>query len=262
MLTTTVDMYKAFLDGIKKSETSIVEPEQFNRIINHWGQDEYLRSKMLAIEVDQKKIEDLEKIRVATDGKYKYQGAIVYPIAPNTNETDTFTIPKYTQTINARVGTEIQAKSYPKYLRLLSAMFAIEYGEGQACGKTGVSGYLHADIMRSDQRSKILNNPFRKPSDKKLYYETIDGNIRLITGTTSKGYSLRLEYLRYPIEIYFNATSPADTGDPLTGSVVCEFDVQQRQEIVEIAVRTYLERVKDPRYQSFLNEEIIKAQGK
>lgn len=260
MITTTADMYRAFLDGIKKSETSIVKPSQFNRIINQWGQDEYLRTNAMEIELNQKKIENLEKIRVATDGIYTFNGTTIYPIAPLSDNV--FEIPKYNFSINAIINGLVEVRTYPRYLRLLNVMFKLTYGAGQECSLTGVSDWLQAYIMRSDQRSVILDNPFRKPKDSRLYYEIIDGKVRLITGTTSVGYAMRLEYLRYPVEIFFNENNVPDTGIPATGSVMCEFGPQQAQEIVEIAVRTYLERVKDPRYQSFLNEEIIKASSK
>ena len=108
--------------------------------------------------------------------------------------------------------------------------------------------------MRSDQRNVILNNPFRKPKDSRLYYEILDGKIRLITGTNSIGYAMRLEYLRYPKQIFFDKDG--------NNHVHCEFAPQQQKEIVDIAVRTYLERVMDPRYKSFLNEQAIKSNFK
>jgi len=229
MIQTAYDMYKGFLDGIKKESTAIVTPDRFNRIINDWGQDEWIKEKSIAIERDQKRIDDLSKIRVATDGEFSFGGNILYPLAPDTGSIQ-FSIPvDPTEDINSRRddGT-IVAQSYPKYMRLLGAMVKLQYGEGQECGLEGISDWKKVTILRSDARSTSLDNPFRKPKDSRLYYEILNEKLRIITGTTSTPYALRMEYLRYP------------------------------QQIVFAAIKVYLERVRDPRYQSFLQEEMIR----
>lgn len=263
MITTVTDMYKAFLDGIKKDSTAIVEPAQFNRIINDWGQDEWLKENAMAVEFNQKQIDDLDKIRCATDGEFVWEDTVsvtLFPIAPDLGVSNVFTVPKYTSTgiPNRLVDGTVSSQDYPLYLRQLNVSFKLLYGENQECGLTGVSDWLEADILRSDQRMTIFKNPFRSPKDSRLYYEMLDGKIRLITdkNSTSIGYALRLEYLRYPKQIFF------DPNRTTHNDVDCEFGAQQKKEIVDIAVRTYLERVKDPRYQSFLNEEMIKAFSK
>jgi len=252
MLETAEDIYRAFLDGIKKNSTSIVTPNQFNRIINDWGQDEWLKQNCLTIEFNQKQIEDLERIRVVTDGEFTLNGNVIYPIAPTTSNL--FIIPKYTYDIVNRQpdGTE-GLQTYPPYYRLLNVSFKLEYGSENECGLTGISDWLDAKIMRSDLRNVIMDNPFRKPTDARLYYEILNGQIRLITGTNSIGYSMRIEYLRRPNDIVF---VPGEEGTP------CEFNHEIQKEIIDIAVRVYLERVKDPRWQSFIQEELIRKQIK
>lgn len=266
MLNTTADMYRAFLDGIKKEQSAIVSPENWNRIINHWGQDEWIKMNLTDIEDTQKEIEDMEKLRVVTDGSWvdvSVPVGVLYPIAPDTGFDYQFSIPKYVNTnINNRLtnGT-VSTQTYPKYLRFLNVMFKLTYGTTNECGLTGVSEWLSANVMFTGRSTVYKNLSFRQPKDSRLYYEMLEGKIRLITSTNSTGYAMRLEYYRYPVEIYFNKTDPTDTGVPATGSVCCEFSPRNRKEIVDIAVRTYLERVKDPRYQSFLNEEIVKSKS-
>lgn len=262
MLQTTQDMYYAFLDGIKKNSTAIVTPAQFNRIINNWGQDEYLIENFYESEKDAVEIDDLENLRVATDGLQTIGGILLYPIAPDAGSTNVFTIPKKIATgIRRKVSdTTTDTATYPLYARGLNVMFKIKYGASSPCKTAGtISDYVLAYIMRSDQRAVIMDSPRRKPSDTFLYYELIDSKIRLIAGNGAEGYSLRLEYFRYPVAIFYNVTNPTDTGDPATGSVNCEFSSHQRKDIVDIAVRIYLERVSDPRYKTFLNEENIRA---
>lgn len=262
MILNVTQMYQAFLDGVKKESTAVINPVQFNRIINDWGQDEWIKENALAIEYNQKQIDDLDKIRCVTDGEFKWNNAgtlvTLSSIAPESKNT--FEIPKFNQVgIACRLndGT-VATQDYPRYLREQNVSFKLQYGDNQECGKTGVSNWLKASIMRSDQRAIILDNPFRSPKDNRLYYELLDGKIRLITSdnSTSIAYALRLEYLRYPRVINF------DINNNHLLHVDCEFGPQQQKEIVDIAVRTYLERVRDPRYQSFLNEAAIKQISK
>ena len=112
--------------------------------------------------------------------------------------------------------------------------------------------------MRSDNKIPILKSPYRKPKDSRLYYEVFNRVIHLITGTPSYGVAMNLEYLRWPVNIFFDELNQDDTPGadytPGNGSINCELPPVIRKEIVDIAVRIYLERVRDPRYQTYLNE--------
>ncbi len=63
---------------------------------------------------------------------------------------------------------------------------------------------------------------------------------------------MKIDYYRYPKKINYNATNPSL-------NVNSEFNSQFCQWVVDDAVRTYIERVADPRYQTFLMEEKIKT---
>jgi|GEM_PF-2128603 len=275
MLEQTADLYRSFLDGIKKSFTGTINPTVWNRLINEWGQSEWLKlncSENEGIELGHKQLDDLEKIRIVTDGQFYYNGVQMLPIAPNVSGGKIFTYPKYVlvgiHNYNPPAAWGA-TQSYPKFHRLLNIAFKILYGSDNECDLTGVSGWLEAAIMRSDQRIPFSKSPYRKPKDSRLYYERIDGNIRLITGTTATGVAMRLEYLRKPVRIYFDEAyeiAHPGAGDnanpnylPNTGSVNCELDDDQKKEIVDTCVRVFLERAQDPRYQSFLNEEAIRS---
>jgi hypothetical protein len=263
MLDTTQEMYVAFLDGIKKSYTGTIVPEVWNRLINEWGQSEWLRrnvSDEQGIEFSEKQIADLEIIRNVTDGVDTYQSTPLFPIVPDLGSNYVFTYPVESNMMIRNDQSNLQA--YPKFYRLLNVQFKINYIDNE-CGLTGVSEWLDARIMRSDQRVVFSKSPYRCPKDDRLYYERINGKLRLITGTSSTGHSMRLEYLRWPRRIFFDALHPADAINPdyipSVGSVNCEFRDEQRKEIVETCVRMFLERAKDPRYQTYMNEEIIRA---
>jgi len=76
-----------------------------------------------------------------------------------------------------------------------------------------------------------------------LYYDQVDDQITLITGTDSIANSATFEYLRTPASIEIaNAT------------VDCELAPETHQEIVNEAVRKILETIESGRYQTFMLE--------
>jgi len=234
MLATITEMYQEFLDGITKEESAIVPPEDFIRLINR-SQSQWLVSKAPEGDTGQKRIDDLEIIRVVTDGVFEYNSVpldLLSPVVVN--------------------QFELVPSGYPSYFRLLNVMFQITYS-GNSCFVDGVnSELLDASIMRADKRSSTFKNPMRWPTDERLYYEIIGNRIRLITGTSSIGYRARLEYYRYPLDMVYDE-------DDSNNNVNCEFGSAQQYEICDIAIRIYLERKTDPRYQTILNEEAMKA---
>ena len=252
MLDTTIDMYKSTLQGVKKESTTVLPISVWNSLINE-SQEILTRSKAREVELTNKRNDDLEILRVVTDGVNGRPPAIL-PVATN----------KFPLPINLAWGQTI----YPKYLSFLNVMFKLTYISNDC--ETGTSDWLNTKIMKSDNRPITMRNPYRKPKDNRLYYEIINGHINLITGTSSIGQSMRLEYLRKPLKIFLDVTLAgammADLPNPNytanTGSVNYEFTEFQRQEVVDIAVRTYLERITDPRYKSFLNEEMTKINSK
>jgi hypothetical protein len=204
MLDTATQVYYAFLDGIKKTYTSTVEPYAFNRIMNEWGVDEWLKSKVSdddGVEISQKIIDDLQKLIVVTDGQMIYNGDVMYPIAPDVANGYTFSKPAELTLIN---NNQSLTQIYPAYLRRLSIAFKLNYVDN-ICGLTGVSDkFLKAQFMRSFERNIIEDNHYRYPKDDRLYWDMIYDKFNLITGTASNGNCMRIEYLRYPSLFFFD----------------------------------------------------------
>jgi len=289
-LLTTYDMYIAFLDGIKKYGTGIVDPNAFNRIINEWGQDEWVKSIIRkGPEITEEIQEKLSSIRVITDDVFAYSYRIdltdkkTLASIPSNEFVSTYTnimgvsgnsaMPKSDKYFMYPLGNKvvINEVEYPAMIRLLGVSFKLLY-KNNDCHKDGeISNWLNAHVLYSDQRSILKKNPYRKPTDERLYYEILRENFVLTNDTESKGYRLRLDYLRKPRVIFFNTnnTSPEEeqvgvpdySGTITSGSINCEFPQDLRMEIVNVAVRTFIERIKDPRYQTFINELNIKKNG-
>ena len=137
--------------------------------------------------------------------------------------------------------------TYPAaVLKTLGIQFKINYVDNE-CGLTGVSEWLKAKPMRADAKGEVGH--YSKPKDSRLYYQIYGNTVELITGTSSTANRMRIEYIKYPTAITLTPDYPG------------EVRALQRQEIVDLAVRTYLERVKEERYQSNLNEDMLR-QGK
>jgi len=208
-------MYKATLYGIKKEATSTLKPDAWYMLINS-AYEEWFKDKTTGVEFNEKRIEDLRGfITTALISPYPL------PIS------NTFQIPS-------------------TVFRVLKREFKIQY-VNNICGLTGVSEWKEAEFKRAD----IKASSYRKPSDKKLYYEIEGSTITLLTGTQSYGTQMRLRYIKKPIPI----TNYQQVGP-------YELSENNMREVVEIAIRQYLERAKDERYQSFLREEAIRVQNK
>jgi hypothetical protein len=103
--------------------------------------------------------------------------------------------------------------------------------------------------MRADERADIYQNAYRYPSDEKMYYRFVGEHMELITETDSTPLSTKMEYLRYPDEIIYY--------EPNSGNIDsnCELAPVQQKEIVDMAVRMFLEATANPRYQSQMVED-------
>ena len=267
ILETTIDMYKAFLDGIKKSHQGTVSPDAFNRLINDWGQDEFMSKYADQVELTQKEIDKISVLRVITDNIFKYStridggSAYALPPIPVSSINNYFNYP-------FDKDTTISSVLYPAYRRFGGVQFQLQYINDR-CNRAGYSEYKSAKVLKSDQRTILYSNNYRKPNEDRLYFYFSGKDIVLDCGQRigiqSKGVKMILEYYRYPRKIFFDTQKPTteQIGTPVytvnTGCVNCEFPGYVKKEIVDIAVRNFLERSKDPRYQSFLNEIQIKS---
>ena len=261
MYTTAQSLHIAFLDGIKKSYQGTVSPSVFERIFNQWAMPEWLSSNVSAsegIDLTQKQIDDLAVLI----HRFEF-------IAGNTLP-NVYAIPTGESVHHVLIDGDDLLVRLPKYYRKINIRFKLDYNTSskQECELTGISEWLPAIYLNGDQVSSIYKSVFRSPKDSLLYWRRIQNislgdeplsnpvnkiisskvdSIEMITNSTigSKSKYMLLEYLAYPREISMNP------------DVASELSEEANREIISIAVRLYLERVKDPRYQSFLMEQKI-----
>ena len=225
LILTAGDAFDKFLQGIRKVANRTVPPDQFES----WYGDatlDWIRQKLPMAEFNQKRIEDMEKFIVLTDGS-------TYPVI--TGISNVFAVPSIANAISA--GGVLMSGIYPLYLHGLRATFIGD--------DNGIEFMAH--IRRSEQAGVMTWNKYRKPKYARPYYEYRNDNIYL-TGRDST--TMYLEYYRYPAMV-----SVVNNIDPETNPV-------QSEEIVQIAVRLFLENRGDPRYKSKLQEMMVTQQGK
>ena len=221
---TTKGMYYFFLDGIRKEYTNTVPPDVFNRIINE-AQLIWLDSRIAKMDQDEEAIKAIAPVLV----------------------TD-YDLP---------TGFNVPENLYR--LRVAYASFK-DVPPGCNINRIRCRPYKHNVAYEE--------NPFRKPGYKNPYIYEKDGKYIFVAGDYEVK-EVNLTYIRIPRSIYFDSQREEDLSFPLikdipiytpgTGSVPCEFHIEQRREIVDTAVRIFLERRTDPRYQSFLQEQLIRG---
>jgi len=279
ILETTYDLYRAFLSGINKAGSFSIGIDAFNELINNWGQDEWLDKNVIKPEIDQTMIDRLSVLKVVTDGEFTYSdkidGSSPWVLEPILNNKELIppgspeSYDYFQYPLNGE--KEINNVKYPPYMRLLNVMFKVEYEDKGDCDEVGESDWMRSNVLRSDNEVVNEDNPFRKPTMSRLYHELIGDSIKLVHGAGIHGKYMKIKYFRYPRKIFLNelSTNPTDeqtgvpdyTGTGTNGSVNCELPGPIKREIIDLLVRIFLERVQDPRYQSYLNELNIKNNG-
>lgn len=253
-----VDMYKGFLEGIDKGSTVVVRVQKWNQFINLVALD-WLDKQIGLSKVGAEVNPDLESLHIDLDG-VSYR-----PIAPKAGfggEEFLFELPRNDSMLNTRNHDGVIIPTMvgdgddeiPEFYHIKSVLFKIIYGSGW------ISDWLPAREMHASRRGFIMLNPYERPLDTRLYYEIIEGYIRLSTGkasglSESAGYSMRLGFYKKldVMEI-----------DVQSGSIVRDVVLTQktRKEIVDKAIRIYLERKMNPRYKTYLQEMVIKERAK
>lgn len=208
-LDTAEKMYRYFLSEIRKERTIVITPDRWNDMVNPIVID-WIKTKLPEIEFNQKRIDDLEAIKVITDGVSTDR---LISVSKNT-----FELPF--------------SGDIPVYMHGLSAAFS-----NHIDGKPD-EPFIAGKILRSDKRVTILDNPYRQPDDKTFVYFEIRGN-KLYCISDSKEFNfLILEYYSYPIEISYK---------PNIADIVGSFRPAQNKEIMDMAVTQYLEKASDQR---------------
>lgn len=220
MFSTTDDCYRYVLLAINKQNAGTLEPVQFERLFNAAQRTVIARAYEHA-EQDQYVVDAL---RILTPPP-----SVIANTGLNATEQEVFNLPFVA---NPPAGTS------QGYMHLLSVgMRVAKLVNNQvvieACQHP--SGWSPARLMPRDNRYSFEENPFWEPTAQEPYYYLIGNTLRAKVPQGSFAERIRIEYLRYPIDVVVN---PAV--DPELPPIV-------NQRICDRLVTTYLESVESAR---------------
>lgn len=225
-VTNIEEAYRYFLYLINKDNTYTITPYKFNIIINS-SMINWIKGILSTNEVNQTRIEDLSILFI--DGSSKDRKIPMYASYANIPEDSMYNV---------------------------RAIFDVEY-KNSPCYSDGVKYKQIASLIKSDLLSAFQLNYYLKPLDSRMYYFYTEDKVKLLTGadsglSESKGIAMYLDYYRYPKKLEY-----IDGGD---NSDKFELKASQMQAVVEKAAQEFLEINRDPRYQSYLNEQVQRRQ--
>lgn len=225
MIRTVDEMYVRFLYGIDKEGTATVYPEKFNELINE-AQGLVVNEIADEVQINRRRLDDLAPLYLRT--------------------------------------AELTTKDLPiNCFRELFVKFRIELPNGTSFQTVSIDNrsisrdFFDGKILRADLRSAALKNPYRNHDtllrDKEVYYEILNTGVASVQGIDTVGYpfySYQMDYIKFPQAIVFDETGANHRH--------CELSPRMQQIIVDRAVRIYIERTENVRYQSALNEDRMK----
>ena len=175
MLNSIEDMYRAFLDGIKKESTTTVNPARFNRLINT-AQLMWTMVNIKDVEIEQL---DIDRFR------------------------------------NLLSNDDLLPSTYPllfelgdSYLRMLSTSFKVRWNDN-AC-QTGESDFIPGNYLKTNNISVSKVNPYRKTNQHRLHYRLIGNMVEFLSNPHCIPLTCRVSYIRYPIEMKYIGISDDD----------------------------------------------------
>ncbi len=130
------------------------------------------------------------------------------------------------------------------YYRLLSVAFKTK-------SKGTESPWMPVKRIRSDSYTLSVSgvNPYRTPTLERLYYAQEGDKIKAYP-SNSKVAAAKIIYYARPLPIVYSPDGKNNKHGNL--------EFQQKKEVIDIAVRIFLERVKEERYQTQLIEEGVR----
>lgn len=251
MARVTYDMYQAFLQGIRRSKTSIVDPEYFNTFINEVVIGLFDESQSF-LDANQK-LKDLYAYYMVTLDSMPNKP--LYRLTTSTEENVTvFPFPVKTHN-NQDVEyyyNSFSKQSYPQLLRFRKMWVSTV----NPTVRNPSYNWKKVIPMHSDYENRFMDNTFLKPgSGNDVYYlKEEDGGSLNDSGRVIKVLGIsdatlaKLEYIRKPQEIFFDKANfndePTNTSHtPGQGCVPPDFDREQVKIVIDYAIEKYMVRV-------------------
>lgn len=215
------DMYKNFLSNVRKSRVGTVKPEDFALVLN-LAINEVVTNKLSGMELNKKVTDDL------------------VPLSKSVSLIDT------TPDVRLKYSEcTVEITNGYRRIRSVAVDLSATYS-GVKCVK--ISSYEESDI---------LNGYYSRPSVFQCYYEPdLSDNKQQLKIFIPKSFPIAAtpqNYVKVNVKYYGNPTV-VTASDVVSNAAQTQFGVEMATEVVNIASRMYIERVQDPRFQSFSHE--------
>ena len=225
MARTAAELYDQVLDLLRYEETSSMTPDEFNRHYNI-AQLEYIKTRHWAWDRHQKTLDDLDKIKVITNGLAGF--------------------PTPLQNVGNNVAGEEVFELPADYFRMLSVGVKFCY-IGDPCIADNTISDWTAAVPTPEDRDKMLSQDYYSAPYHEwpnIFYQQYDRKLFIKMGK-SIAKELLISYLRYPTVMEVDAN-----GEDLPVPTVSTFEIEQSDEIAKWCVHSYLEKLQELRMQT------------
>lgn len=219
---TAAQMQLSFKQGLDKFDSKNypnLEPEEIDLVLNQ-AQDVFVKqrygynnTKRESFEETQKRTEDLKALIITQN---------IIPLANNSNNINS----------NANFVT-LPTDHWFTIQELTNVTFT-------DCGISKTEDVYTLGIQHDDY-SKLISNPFGKPTDEKVLRLMTQEGVELLHSSTSSINYYKIRYIKRPIRI--DATN--------IPNVDCELSEHTHQEIVNIAIMIALENIETQRINTY-----------
>jgi len=224
-MTTTLDAYKAFLREIDKHESPSCNVGTF---VYHFNSaiEERTSIDYATMDVNQKTLDDLRAILVLDE-----------PLGFTNGEAD---LPE-------------------KYRHMLGMEAVLKFTVAMDGIAINTERTVYPKRMRTNRTGFAKPNAYHKPSYKNPYFQITKDKIQVLNGIGTSVESGKIDYLETPETMYLNPDTTVDYTDP-SNNTLLQFPDHVNFEIIKHCRRVFLENIESPRYQSSLQESILRRE--
>lgn len=222
---TALDAYRAEKRELDKFESPTFTVGDFNHFWNSTT-DEYIALNYATLDVNQKTLDDVQSILILGEPLTMTNGIGDLPVKYR-HMLGLEVVLKFTEKIDG-IAVDTERTVYPKRMR------------------TNRSGFAKP-------------NAYQKPSYKNPYFQITKGKIHVLNGVGTSVVSAKIDYLEKPEVVYLNPDSSSDYNDPINNTVL-QFPDHVNFELIKHCRRIFLENIESPRYQSSLQEQMLRKE--
>lgn len=228
---TVSDIYERVLEGINKTKSSSLSPDEFESLANEC-QMKLVKNLYSTIELVQKNIDDASSL-------------VKEPILLIPTATNTFDL----ENAGVSAGGKLYDPSVSngRYGHLFTLKVHVQWNYlDNKCFKDGVvepDRFVECKPWKTDK--SLEKDYYNRPTDERPYYwmhstGTSQKVMKIINNRPSFAHRALLYYVAYPRLIDLNNTSPTDI----------DLNISVREDLVRMMISTYLERMESRRWQS------------